>query len=149
MDHHDKVGPTGEGVLIAGLLVSPIPEILFVSNNGQSQSLGNFDRVIATAVIDQNDFIDRTGRNIRDGSLQRPRRVVGGHDRNRFAACRRNVGDIAGLFETVLNGRHGRSLQGIAGDDNKTLSHYGKVIASGRRTHREDFASFHANPQPA
>ena len=86
MNHHDIVRAVVERSPITSLLVPAVAEVLFVSNDGQPDALRNFDRVVSTAIVNQDDVIDRTGRDIGDSSFQRSQCIVSGHDGDRLSA---------------------------------------------------------------
>lgn len=69
VDHDHDIGAVLKGVPVTRLLVTTVAEVLLVPDDGQPQSFCNFDCVISAAVIDDDDFVDGSGRDVLNSSL--------------------------------------------------------------------------------
>ena len=86
-------GAGGESLPVAGLLIAAVTEVLLVNDDRQAKFAGDGDGVVAAAVVDEDDLVDRAFGNVADGAAKRGGRVVGGHDGNRPSRTRERAGD--------------------------------------------------------
>ena len=80
MEHDDDVGVRREGRVVAGLLVAAIAAVLAVDDDVEPELPGDVDRLVPRDVVDEDDPVDEVVRDVGVGPLERPGRVVGGHD---------------------------------------------------------------------
>src|SRR5579862_8269660 len=79
MNHDDDVGASGQSFAITGLLVAAVTIIAIVLEDVQTETAGNIDGLIGTAVIDQDADVNEFGK-FSDGRFESLLRVVSGHD---------------------------------------------------------------------
>ena len=92
MEHHDDVRPDLERLVVAGLLVAAVAFVLIVLDDiFDAQLLGHLDRVVAAAVVDQDDVVDDVERDLVVSLFQRLLRVVGGKDDGYFQVLYHDV----------------------------------------------------------
>lgn len=80
VEHDDDVGAVVEGGVVAGFLVGAVAAVDGVADDGQAEALGDFDGVVAGAVIDEDEFGVTAGGDVADGGFEGGGGVVGGQD---------------------------------------------------------------------
>jgi len=91
MDHDDDIRAATEGLAVTGLLVTAVAEILSMHEGDQAELAGEFGGAVLTAVINQDDLIDKFGGQIAVGSFEGLGRIIGGHDHYDFFAVQHTV----------------------------------------------------------
>src|SRR5258708_25245107 len=90
MNHDHDIGVPAQRFTITGLLVAPVTHVLFVDERHHAQLRRDLGRVVAAAVVDQNDFVHKITGNVAVSLLQSLGRVISRHDDYEFLAVQHN-----------------------------------------------------------
>ena len=110
MEHDHDLGTALERGPIAGLLVASVAAIALVADHAQAESLGDRHRVVATRVVDEDDLVRHARRDVPQGALDGPRRVVRGHDDDHLSRIQSHS---AIPVQTRLTSTPARTLHGV------------------------------------
>src|SRR5260370_523850 len=67
VNHDHEVRPVHQGVWVTSFLVAAVTLILRMFDDGQTHLTRDLHGAVLAAVVDQNDFIDRTGGHVSQG----------------------------------------------------------------------------------
>jgi hypothetical protein len=91
VEEHDNVRTLLDRSRVAGLLVAAVPAVLRVHVDRDPELACELDGVVGARVVDEDERVGRSGRDLGDGLLERPLGPVGGQGDHDLGPARRST----------------------------------------------------------